>query len=283
MVMLKRPEDHVRRMLEQTLVPSPHVTELRTDALGSASNRFAHARGNAAERAHGSSRLYSFNIERQSNHSDTSSLIRDWFFETGRDGAKELARLGSEQVRDISSLPNALRACLSPYAEVGPTIAPLFSCDIVVNIDGALWRLVPGTKYLTFEGMFSSSDATQVAEALEAWPPVDPESVSFCFVVGAFSRAQHVLGERAHRHTSVQAGRIGGSVEAAWLYQQRPDEIFLSSDSFIDEAVEQPLRVDGVERAVLLVMAICSIEFERSEQKQDVSADLVQRDAEATQ
>lgn len=256
---IKRPVANIERMLEQTLVPSPHVIELRLDPLGSAASRFSNANGSPGERAHGASRLYGFNELAIIGDQNTSAVIRDWYLSTGNDGAAELMRLGSHQVRDLESLPPMVAQCLAPYTETSPLLAPLFACDIVVSADGALWRLVPGTTKLTFEGKFSTSDAQAVAGALEGWPPVEPSLAQFMFVVGAFARAGYLFGERAHRHTYVQSGRVGGMIEARWFAQQRANEILVSTDVFFDERVEEPLRCDGVERAVLLALAACPL------------------------
>ena len=255
-----RPDDQILRMMEQTLMPSPHVAELDPDPLAGATSRFATAGGSVAERAHLASVLTPTNATRQLCDQRTASLIRQRHLETGADGVDELRRLGSNQVRELDSLGEAVARCLDPYREMGPHVAPLFVADVIVSADDRLWKVVPGTGHATFETRFDPPDAMTVATALEAWPPdVDPSTCTFVFVVGAFSRALHLSSGRAHRSAQVQAGRVAGAIESAWFAQRRPDELFLTTDTFLDRDVDAVLRNDGVERATLAVLAICPL------------------------
>lgn len=259
-----RPDDQVRRMLEQTLMPSPHVIELDPDPLSAVTSRFATANGTVAEQAHLASVITENNASRMMSDSNTASLIRQWYFDTGADGVEELIRLGSKQVRELSTLDDPLAACLSPYREMGPPVAPLFVADVVVTTGASLWKVVPGTGHATFEGRFDDEDAVTVATSLEAWPPgIDPVSCTFVFLVGAFARAGHLSSGRAHRSSLVQSGRIAGTIETNWAARQRPNEIFLTTDAFLDRRIDAVLRNDGVERATVAAIAICPLETNR--------------------
>lgn len=255
-----RAQDQVRRMLEQTLIPSPHVFELDPDPLSRAASRFADARGTVAEQAHTAGRITRHGIARAVTDPDTASFIRQWYFQTGADGAAELLRLGSQQIRPIEALPQPLSAILDRYADFGPALTPLFGCDIVIADGSGLWKLVGGTGHLTFEGRFGARDAEAVASALESWPPdADPADALFVFVVGVFARTAHLASHRGHRHAYIQAGRIAGQAETTWAGLRRPDEMLVVTDMFIDVDIDHILRNDGVERATVAVLAVCPL------------------------
>jgi len=247
-------------MLEQTLIPSPHVTELDADPIATTTSRFASAAGDISERYHLASRLTARSFSQMVSSGHTASFVRQWQLESAAEGASELQRLGSSRIRSVESLPPPLGVCLAAYREVTPDVAPLFAVDIVVAADRALWRLVAGTGQMTFEGEFDDVDADAVASALEAWPPgIDSGEAVFVFVVGVFVRAALLARTRGYRNTLINAGNVIGQMQTAWRMAERSAELLVISDLFLDDEVDRILRNDGVERATLAVLSFCPL------------------------
>lgn len=251
-----RPRDEIRRMLEQTLIPSPSVRELDPDTLEETTSRLAAPAGNAGEVYHLASKLSATGMGRLVDL-DSAAFIRGWYFQTATEGIEALAGQNSSRVLPATALGPAAAWCLCPFTQPAPTAATLYGADLVISHGHDLWKLAPGSGGLTFEGTFGPDDAQRVASACRMWPPdVAPEATTFVFVVGAFTRSAYLGGARGYRHVVLNAGRAVGHVVSQWEALEAPRPTLAVIEEFVDREVDAVLRNDGVERGVLAVLAL---------------------------
>lgn len=251
-----RPLDELQRSLEQTLIPSPSVTELDPDTLGETISRLAAVAGDAGERYHLASALTATTMDRLADL-ESAAFVRQWYFTTAADGARALAEQGSTRVLPAAALDPALAFCVAPFTDPVPSAATLFGVDVVVTHDRGLWKVVPGTGALTFEGTFDPGHAERVAAACRVWSPdADVTATSFVFVVGPFARSSYLSGARGYRQALLAAGAVLGHLASRWEAYPGDHPLLAVHDTFVDRVVDEVLRNDGVERGALAVVGL---------------------------
>lgn len=254
------PNEQLRRMIEQTLIPPTNVTELDPTSIHTATSRLGDVRGSASERYQLDSMLTPGQLRRTPD-SELAGQIRQYYFSTTVEGYDSLLASGGRWVRRHS--PGYVRAALEPFwSEPGP-VSALFSADVLVLSDGRLWRQVAGRDGCLFEQNLTASQqqllekhlGTAAASGDEAAAQHVDESdqVLVIAVVGAFARSAFVYGNRAYRAVGMSAGMaIGAILSAAGRKDARPRVV----DRFVDHEVNALLGCDGVDRGAFALLEL---------------------------
>lgn len=252
------PEEHLYRMIEQTLVPPTTVVELDTDPILASTARLGDVMGSVSERYHLDSMLTPAERRRMPTAAE-SSTIREYFLTTTAEGYERMLSRGGRWARRHPDGP--LRDVLQ-VAWTDPVAASaMFGVDLLASDDGAVWRQVPGRDGGLREQSLSGDDHARLAAALGA-PDGDPGHL--IVVVGAFARAAFLYGKRTSRNVSMNAGVVLGALVRSCALQGLPATVVTQ---FVDRDVNDLLGNDGVDRGVLaalLVPAHTSPEGERA-------------------
>jgi len=249
----QRPLAETQRMLEQTLIPSPNISLLELDDLAAAVNRFHSADGLVSEQYHLISKLSPRTMVRKPSNEE-SEFVSSWYFNTMVEGAHRMVDAGSSKVIE---LPGELTPFLAPFTVPGPEVASLFHVDIVIYLDEVLWKLVPGSSLLTWEGRVRDEEVYGRNRFLGLEPRAG-HTAMHGYIVGAFARSSFLLGERAYRRVLIHAGIV---LEVMHQYDliAKGERSFRYTDVFIDNEIDRLLANDGVERGTLVCFALETI------------------------
>lgn len=257
-------DDVTRRMVEQTLVPSPNVTALAgrrgsgfVDRLRpSASGLLA----DVAELFHLNSKLVR-QLPDERFPDSQAAAIRDWFFATcGGVRDQDLTGAQTEVRLPHAGLPPGVAAGLAPFGPAGPLARLLYTVDLGVLLpdpagSGALaCRQPAGAGHLWVEHRLGP----EARAALRATVP-DPVTAPLLVehptfvLIGVPWRTMLFSGPRGYRRMLMDAGVLLNALGAAVLSQGlEPRPVF----DFYDEELDELLGNDGVERsAVALLVA----------------------------
>lgn len=247
---MRRPDDQLRRMLEQTLVPPTSVEELDPDTIDRATSRWGSVHGNLAETYAVNSALTPTRARRIADREEIKQLT-DFYFSTAMSGYDRLADQASRWLLPASSFPVPLQVLLQPVLNNPALTAALFTVEVLIVHDGRLWRLVPNRPGAVLEGEYTAQDAARVAEGL-----VQSDTDLFTptmFLVNHLGRASYLTGDRAFRNSAMSVGMVLG---AAWEAARGANLPMASTYTFLDHSVNESLRCDGVERAAAAVVLL---------------------------
>ncbi|MDJ0312184.1 SagB/ThcOx family dehydrogenase [Arthrobacter sp. H35-D1] len=250
--MRTRPEDQLKRMLEQTLIPPTTVTELDPDTIDATTSRIASLTGSLSE-------AYQFNS--QHTHASfnrlpdaaTRATVRKFYFETTLSAFTRLHRDGSRWSMHAQNLPPRFQQLLSPLWSNAAAVDAMYTVDVLLLAEGILWRSVPGAPGFISEKQWSD---VQAGELQEAFPDRDlAASDGLLFVVGHLTRASYLTGDRAARSVGLAAGVVAGALFAAGASANSGISIQIV-DAFIDALANRALGCDGVERSLAAVLTL---------------------------
>ncbi len=247
---MRRPEDQLRRMLEQTLVPPTTVDELDPDTIDAATSRWGSSTGNLAETYSVNSVLTHASAKRIAVREEVET-ITDFYFTTAGSGFDQLTSQESRWLLPQREYPPAVQALLRPLNENPALIAALFSTEVLFTDRGKLWRVVPNRPGSVLEGDFTDADAEKLDAGLfqtdtETFRPV-------IFLVNHLGRSSYLTGDRSFRNSTLASGMLLG---VAWEQARAAQLPIATANTFIDASVNEALRCDGVERAVMAVILL---------------------------
>lgn len=247
---MRRPEEQLRRMLEQTLVPPVTVDELDPDTIDLATSRWGNATGNLAETYSVNSVLTPTSAQRIADKEEIET-ITDFYFTTAGSGFDQLFSQKSRWILPQDKYPLAVRTILQPVNENPALIASLFSTEVLFISQGKLWRIVPNRPGAMLEGEFTNADAEKIKKGLFQ---TDTENFSpAIFLINHLGRSSYLTGDRAFRNSTLASGMLLGS---AWEHARASQIPMATSNTFIDSYINEALRCDGVERAVMAVILL---------------------------
>lgn len=244
-------EEHLYRMLEQTLVPPVSVVELDPDTLHRATSRLGDVEGSVSERYNLDSMLTPAEMRRLPSDEETTR-IRQYYFATTAEGYDNLLEQGSRWAMQWPS--EGLRQVLEPCWTDPATVSALFSVDVLVVLQDALWRQVPGRDGLIFEGRLTARTRAELTAAVP-WPVERTPLEQAVFTVGAFGRVGFVYGKRALRATYLATGIALGALTRSAL---RSGAQVAVVEHFVDHYVNVALDCDGVERSVTSMLRVAN-------------------------
>lgn len=250
------PADQLRRMLEQTLVPPTQVIELDPDTIGATTARLGSLRGNLAERYQLNSCLTKASWESLADPESVKTIL-DFYLTTAADGYDQLIKEASRWVMPFDDAPAWVRDLLSPLSGNPVVVSMLFSADLLVAFDSALWKVIPNRSGLQFEGSWNEDLARQALSAVPPYSARESLPDGFVFAVGNIVRSSYLSGDRAFRQAATACGVLLGQLWAVLAGLSTPLQ-FVPATQFIDHLVNDATRCDGVERGVQ-VMGIVDI------------------------
>ena len=240
--------EHLYRVLEQTLIPPVMVRELDPDTIGAAVSRLNDAAGTVSERYLLDSALTPAQLLRLPSSTEVST-IREYFFQTVTEGYD--ASVGSTRwARPWTDGP--LAQLLSPAWTDPVMVQALYAVDVVVVVDDAVWRQVPGRPGLVFEQQLEEGMADRLLTALPA--PLSSGRASVAVVaVGSHVRAQFTHGDQAAREIFIATGMIMATLaRQAMQLGRRP----VIADQFVNATLDSAVYADGVDRAVTALLLL---------------------------
>ncbi|WP_166971547.1 hypothetical protein [Brevibacterium atlanticum] len=177
--------------------------------------------------------------------------ITDFYFTTAGSGFDQLTSQESRWLLPQREYPPAVQALLRPLNENPALIAALFSTEVLFTDRGKLWRVVPNRPGSVLEGDFTDADAEKLDAGLfqtdtETFRPV-------IFLVNHLGRSSYLTGDRSFRNSTLASGMLLG---VAWEQARAAQLPIATANTFIDASVNEALRCDGVERAVMAVILL---------------------------
>ena len=242
-------DEHLYRMIEQSLVPSPNVRELDPDPIHAATARLGDAIGTVSERYQLDSMLTDAQMRRLPSAREAQAT-REYFFTSTTDGFDRL--LGQRARWATTHPPGVLRRVLEPAWTDPTAVGALFAVDLLVVRDDVVWRQVPGRDGALLEQHLDAQDRRALAAAVPGGG-ADVELGHTVFAVGAFARAGYLYGKRAYRACALSAGLLlGAVVRAAAGASVRAGVV----EQFVDHRLNAALANDGVDRGVVAVLRL---------------------------
>lgn len=229
--------------LEQTILPSPHVTLLAPDAREVYSHRLADVTGTAAEQYQVNSRLRPWELAGLPSEEEVEA-VRRWFLQSGRDFAgADLVPGAAAPRRPFADLPAPLAALFGRLA--GPMATSLYVADLIVAFDDGLWLLPPGGDALVAERRQSGWRARMTAAVPPALRGPFGTAAAVVAVVCVPWRTMTSYGERGYRRALMETGVLVSNVcGAAVELGLRPYPVL----DYVDTDIDTLLGDDGVER-----------------------------------
>jgi hypothetical protein len=250
-------------LLEETIVPSPNVVELRRTATSDYVFRFAATTPHPAELFHENSRITPHS--EQNVVIDEEALVgaRKWFYGTAyrprEDTLDEAAARARGLMVDARELvPRAGGGLLRLLEPDVPELT--YALDFLLLDGDRIYRLAPGADVLWLERRYAAPRLPAIREAL---PELEDEDGVLLFVLGVPWRYMALQGPRGYRRTLIEAGRVLQALEDA--ASRDGSELQVSLD-FYDARLDDALRVDGVERATLAAVAMRAAEHRPDEE-----------------
>lgn len=247
-------DDVLRRILEQTLIPSPNVIEFAPEGASAFVSRLDPACDNVAELFHVNTQLSRHTPEARLEPDQASSVVT-WYFEhCGHHRAEDLSEQAACVRLPHDSLEPAERAVLGPFGAGGPLARLLFAVDLCAVADGYVHRQLPNEDAVWAEQKLSPAHVDRLNAALHpAAPAVDFDADLVLLVVGVPWRSMLLHGTRGYRRMLMDAGvvvnALGGVASARGL---EPSPVY----DFYDDEVDGVLGHDGVERSLLAMVAV---------------------------
>lgn len=251
---MRLPDDQVRRMLEQTLIPPTNVVELDPDTFEAATIRLQSVEGNLAEQYQVNSCLSRTRFNRLASRAEVD-LITDFYVTTAADGYDELVKAGSRWVLPMDAAPGWVQRLVGPLSTHPAVTASLYNCDLLVGVDHNLWRLIPNRSGFMYEGTWSPELAGEVAAAVPTIQDRETPPGGVLMLVGHIARASYLSGDRAFRATAIGCGSVLGMLWAV-LGTQTPFVRVTVTHQFLDAPVNAAARCDGVERGVQVLCLV---------------------------
>jgi hypothetical protein len=243
-------------LLEETIVPSPNVVELRRTPTSDYVFRFAETTPHVAELYHENSRITPHGEANAVMDPDALIGVRKWFYGTAylpRDDVFD-----EEKAREIGLLADARDLVPRAGAPIARLLEPdvpelAFGLDLLLLVEERIYRLVPGRDALWLERRYPERDLEAIGDCLPELDEEDGRPGALLFVVGAAWRYMALQGPRGYRRTLLEAGRLLQVLETA--AGNDGGDLRVSLD-FYDARLDRLLRLDGVERAVLAAVAM---------------------------
>lgn len=243
-------------LLEETIIPSPHVVELRRTPTSDYVFRFATTTPHPAELFHENSR-----ITPHAEHNavmDPDALIgaRKWFYGTAYKPRKDV--LDEPRAQEIRLIVDARevaqRAGAGLLRLLEPDVPQLaFALDLLVLDGERIYRMMPASPTLWLERHYAEHELRGLWAAL---PELEGEEGVLLFVVGAPWRYMALQGPRGYRRTLMDVGRLLQVLEDA---ASREGSRLRASLDFYDARLDGALRLDGVERGTLAAVAMNAV------------------------
>lgn len=245
----KRPEDQLKRMLEQTLIPPTTVVELDPDSVDATTSRIADTNGSLSEMYQLNSQHTPATLQRLPDAASRRT-IRTFYFETTMKSFEKQHSQGNGRTLQASELPSQIASVLSPLWTDPAVVDSLYSVDVLVLIDGAVWRSVPGTTGFLREKQWTEEQQALLQDAL---PKRELDGKGVVLLVGHLARTAYLAGDRAARSIGVMTGIVSGALHRAGSAASIDLEIV---DGFIDAHLNRAAGCDGVERSVTAVLLL---------------------------
>lgn len=245
----KRPEDQLKRMLEQTLIPPTTVVELDPDSVDATTTRIADTHGSLSEMYQLNSQHTPATLQRLPDAASRRT-IRTFYFETTMKSFEKQKAQGHGRTLQASDLPSRIASVLSPLWSDPAVVDSLYGVDVLVLIDGAVWRSVPGTTGFLREKQWTEQQQALLREGL---PKRELEGKGVVFLVGHLARTAYLAGDRTARSIGVMTGIVSGALHRASMSAAIDLEIV---DGYVDAHVNNAAGCDGVERSVTAVLLL---------------------------
>ncbi len=252
--MRTRPDDQLKRMLEQTLIPPTTVIELDPDTIDETTSRIGSLAGSLSE---------AYQLNSQHTHASygrlpdaaTRATVRKFYFETTLSAFTRLHNDGSRWTLHAQHLPPRFQQLLSPLWNNAAAVDAMYTVDVLLLVDGTLWRSVPGAAGFIREKKWTE---VQARELQAAFPDRDlSASDGLLFIIGHLTRASYLTGDRAMRSVGLATGVVAGALFTAGASAQSGIDIQIA-DAFIDAFANRALGCDGVERSLAAVLCMAS-------------------------
>jgi SagB-type dehydrogenase family enzyme len=245
----KRPEDQLKRMLEQTLIPPTTVIELDPDSVDATTSRIADTSGSLSEMYQLNSQHTPATLQRLPDAASRRT-IRTFYFETTMKSFEKQHGQGNGRTLQATDLPSRIASVLSPLWTDPAVVDSLYSVDVLVLIDGAIWRSVPGTTGFLREKQWTEEQQALLQDGL---PKRELDGKGVVLLVGHLTRTAYLAGDRAARSIGVTTGIVSGALHRAGSAASISLEIL---DGFIDAHLNKAAGCDGVERSVTAVLLL---------------------------
>jgi hypothetical protein len=246
--------DHATGLLEETIIPPPDSVDLYRTPTTDYISRFLSPTPHIAELFHCNSRIAPCSHVNTVLDQGSFAVARDWFYSTALKPDDDIydrdQALRSGVLSSVQELADRAGVALQWFA--GPDARELaYALDILV-LDGArIWRVLPGFPEAWLERTASPQELSELPTILPELALADPPPI--VFVAGAPWRYMMLQGPRGYRRTLLDAGRlVAGFLDAgrAALSPMR------TSVDFLDVELDRLLRLDGIERSVLVAIAL---------------------------
>lgn len=261
-----RPEDQLKRMLEQTLIPPTTVTELDPDSVDAATSRLADPAGSLSESYQLNSQHTSASLKRLPDAGSARS-IRTFYFETMLKAYEKRRGLADGSTLEAAALPQQMREALTPLWTEPAVVDSLYCMDVLVLADDAIWRAIPGAPGFMRERDFGTEQMAQLRRSLALRTH---EGQAVVLLVGHLARAGYLYGDRSSRVVNQMAGVVSGALHRAGNQHGLKVEVV---EGFIDAYLNRAAGCDGVERSAAIALFLS----ERAEAPAPGQADAADR------
>ncbi|GAA4710284.1 hypothetical protein [Phytohabitans rumicis] len=246
-------DDVTRRLLEQTLVPSPNVTAL-ADRKASAFTERLSAGDDVAELFHVNTKLTRHQADRRFTDAEIAA-VRNWYLETcGRVHEEDMAPAAAQARVPHAALPAPVASVLAPFGQDGPPARLLYAVDLSVLLPGGVYRQLPGAGEVWLERRLSSADRDALRRAVpEPAARLLAGDDPVLLVTGVPWRMMLFNGPRGYRRTLMETGvlvNLLGALAAERGLDPRP--VF----DFYDDELDALLGHDGVEHSLLALLVL---------------------------
>lgn len=240
--------------LEQTVLPSPQVTNLDPGRRDVYADRLADAAGSAADHYQVNSRLRPWELADLPSAQEVRA-VQEWFLRSGRSYDPDQLRSGVDApLRPLSGLPAPFAALLGRFGPDGPMAPSLYPADLVVVDDDELALMPPNGPALVVERRPGPGVRTALAGAVpEAQRAVVTQAPWLLAVVTVPWRHMVLYGERGYRRALMETGvLVTNTCGIALECGLRPVPML----DFADTVVDRVLDNDGVERFCAALIAL---------------------------
>jgi hypothetical protein len=260
-------DDVTRRLLEQTLIPSPNVTALVERKASGFVDRLrpeaAGGRADIAELFHVNSKLSRHLADIRFTDAEIAA-VRNWYLAScGRVREEDLTSVAHQIRLPHTALPAPVHAVLSPFGPDGPLTPLLYGVDLGMILlggttaapyAGVVCRQAPGSDALWVEQQLGEPDLAALRRAVPG-PAADllvaPHPI---FVVTAVPwRTMLFSGPRGYRRMLMDAGVLINALGSAAVGNGLSPRPILD---FYDDELDELLGNDGVERSVLALLVL---------------------------
>lgn len=248
------PDPALAALLEGTVLPSPNRVELARTAATDYRRRFDGGEPHVAELFQENSKLSPHTTVRAPGDAAEIDAAREWYLSTAyRPRDEDLAADQACTMRlPVDELPPCLASVLAPFTQTGRHSSLLYGVDLFVLHAQSLLRVVPRSGFAWRDRRTQPDEESCVRRSIVTAERV-PDTGPLLFLVAAPWRYMLFLGPRGYRRMLLDAGELLAQLRSAAAEASVAVSVF---PDFHDRRVDDVLRLDGVERTVIAIVAL---------------------------